>query len=241
MKNILKIRFSFFTYLYLIIILLSGLYRNLLVISFILIIHELGHILFFYLFNIKINEIIIYPFGIYGSINKDINTSINKDLLIYFGGLLFQFILYLIAIYIGFNNKMFYIYNKSIFIFNLLPIFPLDGFYILNCFFNKLFSFKFSYKISCIISLIFSLYFILINKNIIIFLLLFIKSFKEIFLINKYFNKYLLERFLNTYHFFNIKYLKNINKMKRDTYHFFIINKNVYKEDFILLKRFDNK
>ena len=71
MKNIFKINIT--TYLLLLSILLCGYFNYLLIISLILIIHDLGHIVFLKLFKIKINNITILPFG--SIINSDLKLN----------------------------------------------------------------------------------------------------------------------------------------------------------------------
>ena len=96
MKNILnKFNINIFTYLYFLVCLSCGYIRNVLIIFFICLIHEMGHIFFIKLFKYKVISIDIYPFGGYTKIDKMINTSINKDILISLGGIIFQSILYL--------------------------------------------------------------------------------------------------------------------------------------------------
>ena len=63
-------------------------------------------------------------------------------------------------------------------IFNLIPIYPLDGFKILNSFFELIFSFKkslfisFIINLSCLIVFIIFLYLFRINNYIIVLFLL---------------------------------------------------------------------
>ena len=123
MKNIFKINIT--TYLLLLSILLCGYFNYLLIISLILIIHDLGHIVFLKLFKIKINNITILPFG--SIINSDLklNTESYKTFIISIAGILFQLILSFIMNYLntyGFVNdisiNVFNYYNKLIIIFN---------------------------------------------------------------------------------------------------------------------------
>ena len=67
-----------------------------------------------------------------------------------------------------FLKHPFYEYNLYILLFNLLPIFPLDGSKIFNLFLNQLFSFKKSHIYSIILSII-MLSFFLFQKNLMIF------------------------------------------------------------------------
>ena len=128
-------------------------------------------------------------------------------------------------------------YHYTLLIFNLLPLYPLDGGKILNIicsyFFNYQVSFNITYIISIVILLGLFIYNIcFFNLNLffmIIFILLkIIKIYK-----NKsfYYNRFLLERYLHNYSFSKIKNISNINCFYRDRFHFinFINEKIVIK------------
>ena len=211
MKNIFKI--NIFTYLFLIFAILSGYGREMFLIYFILILHEMGHYIFFRYYSIDVNSITLYPYG--GMINSNmlINTNSKKVLIISFGGILIQLILILISIllykidFIGYDfYNSFNKYNLYIILFNLIPIYPLDGFKILNSFFELILSFKLSLKCSIVFNFIFIILFFLylyifnVNNYVIVVFLLcnlinYIKSVKYII------NKFYLERMI-----YDIKY-----------------------------------
>ena len=211
MKNIFKI--NIFTYIFLILSMLSGYGREMLIVYFILIVHELGHYILFKYYNINVNKITLYPYGGMIDNNMLINTNSKKVLIISLGGIFIQIVLYLIIYLlfkIGFIEynfyKMFFKYNLYIILFNLIPIYPLDGFKILNSFFELVLSFKLSLKISIIFNFIFIILFFLylyifnVNNYVIVIFLLcnlinYIKSIKYII------NKFYLERMI-----YDIKY-----------------------------------
>ena len=94
MMNIIKkIKINYYTYLFILLCFLCGYMKNIFIIFSICLIHELGHTFFIKLFGYKIVSIELLPFGGYTKIDKMINTSINKDIIISLGGILFQFIL----------------------------------------------------------------------------------------------------------------------------------------------------
>ena len=144
------------TYYFLLLCFLCGIIKNVLILFMIVIIHEIGHIITIKLFKYKIESIDIYPFGGITSINKMINSSITKDLIIAINGVLFQYIVITIILrYIPFKYNTFNMintYNKTIIVFNLLSIIPLDGSKIVF----DLFSYKFSYKLSYLLTFILS-------------------------------------------------------------------------------------
>lgn len=211
MKSIFKI--NIFTYIFLILSMLSGYGREMLIVYFILIVHELGHYILFKYYNINVNKITLYPYGGMIDNNMLINTNSKKVLIISLGGIFIQIVLYLIIYllfkvgFIDYNfYKMFFKYNLYIILFNLIPIYPLDGFKILNSVLELVLSFKLSLKISIIFNfvfiILFFLYLYIFNVNnyvIVIFLLCnlinYIKSIKYII------NKFYLERMI-----YDIKY-----------------------------------
>ena len=242
MKITFKIHFLFFITAFICII--TGLFKDFIIISSIILVHELGHITIALLFKWKIEKVIIYPLGGITIFNQKINSSLKEEFLIALAGPIFQIVFFLI---INSQNTLFTHYHNLILLFNLLPIYPLDGSKILNIIYNKLFSFKKSYLLTFMTS-IFVIIFILmlIKKFNIIFLfsivLLFIKLFKYYNEIDYVFNKFLFERYL-----YKIKYKKhknirgiNINRMFKEKTHNFITNK-IIKEEEILNKMFDTK
>lgn len=214
----------------------------------IILIHELGHSIAGIISNFKIEKIEIYPYGGCSKMLYDINTNFYKELLVLIMGPIFQILfIYVIYFYKVDVPNYFYTYNLYILIFNLLPIYPLDGGRLLHLFLCKIFSYYQSLRIIIYISyFIFISIFIytLIFKWNLIFILIFIllgkQLFKEIKKTDYYFNKFLLERYLNNYFFKKIKKIKNIKKMKRYCYHSFIINEKIIDEKIILNNHFNS-
>lgn len=201
MKNIFKI--NLFTYLFLILSMLSGYFREIFIVFIILIIHELGHFFLMKLLNINVQSITIYPYG--GMIKSSmlINTNSLKVILISLGGVLIQFlflgfvfIIYKFGIMNNYYYDIFFKYNFFIIIFNLLPIYPLDGYKLLNSFFELFMSFKISIYFSFIVNIIFLILFFVYlyiyrvsNYLIIIFLIVNLVNYlREIkYIINKFY------------------------------------------------------
>ena len=199
-------------------------------------IHELGHIITGIIFKWKIDKIIILPFGCLTKFNVIINKPIKEEFIISIMGIIFQ-ILFTYRI----NNY----YNIIIIIFNLIPIYPLDGSKILNLFLNKISNFKLSYLITIYISyiVIFVLViYIIIRRDIISFIIL----IPLIVGINREFrnkaniiNKFYLERYLYKFNFKKRKIINNISKMKRDYIHIIKNNDKYVMEEKILKNLFD--
>ena len=195
------------------------------------------------LFKWNIDKIIILPFGGLTKYNEMINRPLIEEFLVAISGIILQLIFYnFIKYYIDY--KYFSFINYFIILFNLIPIYPLDGSKILNIFFNIITSFKNSLSLTIIISyifiIIFSLLFFNINK-IIAFVLIFLmlevnKLYKER---KELFNKFLLERYLNEFKFKKKKTINNVDKMKKDYRHLFYIDGRYLTENYFLKKMFD--
>ena len=110
-------------------------------------------------------------------------------------------------------------YSNSLFLFNLMPVYPLDGGRILNILFNAFAPLKRGNKMVIFISLniilIFCLYNINYNKALMLILIVFelIKYYKDQ---NKIYNKFLLERYLYNYKHNKYKVIKNSNNIYKE-------------------------
>ena len=133
-----------------------------------------------------------------------------------------------------------------ILIFNLMPIYPLDGSKLLNILLNKIISFKKSHLITIYVSFLTILFILKVRFNLILFLIIsfvFIKVIKELLMHKNLFNRFLLERFTKNFYFKKGKTIRNMDlkKMKRDYRHTFYNGKRYITEKEILEKRFDFK
>ncbi len=249
-----KFKIHFTTYLIFLIFLLTGYIKNIIIIFLIIIIHELGHITFLKIFEVPITKIELYPFGGLTTSDLPINYPINKELLIYSSGVLFQLILgliiYVIYKYHLINTNtynLFTLYNKVIILFNLLPIKPLDGLEILILILFKKFPYvkiiNFSFKISIttlILLILYSLKINITNYFVITYLLYKTIDFKK--KIPFYKNRFFLERYLKTFPYQRIEHNKeqNLNLLKKDTLHFFKNGDKYIHERELLKLKFDN-
>lgn len=208
-------------------------------------IHEAGHITMAYLFNWNIKKINIYPFGGYTLFSESINKPFIEEFLVFFGGILFQIISFTLVTLIFDNtsyvNNLFYSYNLTILIFNMIPIIPLDGSKILNIILNYIFPFKKSHLITIYTSYIILLILLLIfykdiNMILICILMLFIliKEHKNHIYI---FNTFLVERYLKRleYNRNNIINPLRENKIKKYFNNIFV-KKNIYYSEYEVLR-----
>ncbi len=182
------------------------------------------------------------PFGALTLFHEKINRPLKEEFIILIMGPLFQ--LFFVFIFFK-NNKYIIDYSNIILMFNLLPMYPLDGSKLLNIFLNKITSFKKSHIYTIYISLFTIIFLSLKVKFNLIFLLIllfiFIKIIDEYKNHNSLFNKFLLERYQNNFQFKKEKIIKsqNVTKMKRDYRHLFKVGKTYKTEKEILKKRFD--
>ena len=242
MKNIkIKCKINIATYVFFLISFLCGYFKNILFIFCIVFFHEMGHVFLIKLFHYQIVKVEFYPFGGITEVAKPINSSINKELLISLGGIFFQFLFYIIIMLsyknslISFENySLLSFYNKTIMIFNLLPIIPLDGSVFIHTFLEKFFSYQKSFQLYQILSLFFFVLFILYNiffsiDNYFICIVLFV----QLLLVQKrkkyYIHRFYLERFLYSFPYKKIQNQKeeDISVLKKETRHFFY-EKNRY-------------
>lgn len=240
MMNILnKINIHPLFYIVMFIMFIIGLFEIFTLFLFVIITHELGHITGALLMKWKIEKIILLPFGGLVIFNEDINRRIFEELVITLLGPIFQTIVLIICPKVSFISI-------PLLIFNLMPIYPMDGFKIINLIINKFCSFKRSYLISLYLSLILCLIFIFLNKNLLVtlsLLLMLYQTYKSYKNRKIYFNRFLLERHLKTFNLKKDKLIRGLNyhKMFRDYKHTFIIKNKWYSEREILENLFDFK
>lgn len=210
---------------FLIIIILTGNFNYFIPYFLLLFFHEISHAVTGIILGYKLERIIFYPLGGVTIINYPVNIPLFSELLIVIAGPLMQILVYLIL-------KEYYpfikLYHYTLLVFNLLPIYPLDGGKILSIICGYYYSFIKSFNITFIISVI-MVFFLTIyavtnfNLNLVLMIILIISK-----LINLYRNKFiiyehfLLERYLYQYNFHKIKNISSIREFHRDHNH--IIN-----------------
>lgn len=225
------IKVSKYTYIIVLLALITGQIKELLGLLIIIISHEYGHYFMSKIFKWNIDKIYLYPFGGLIKYNEKIDKPFKEELLIAISGILNQFLVYLLFLLL---NKYYFIsdyffniiknYNYSIILFNLIPIIPLDGSKILNIILNKLFNFRKSYIILNIISIILLIIFIFKSNISLIIVILFLIYKIYLNIKNKefIFNRFALEKYLYPDDYKDIYIINNIKDMKRNKKH--IIN-----------------
>lgn len=238
-KNIChKFKIHFFTYIIILISLITGRFKEVLTFLYIVMFHELGHILTGIFFKWEIDNILLLPFGCITFFKTNVNKPFKEEVIVSISGLIFQLINFIIFKDV---TTYFNYYNYGLFIFNLLPIYPLDGYKIFSVFLAKYIPYKKTLKTSLIVSLLLLTIFIKKDLIYIVILLLLLKGIvKEYGNINNIYNRFLLERSMNRYYFKKNKKILRINDMYK--YHYNLIKKDrLYTEDEILKNRFKKK
>ena len=239
MKSILKISIPF--YITFLIFMSIGKFKLFITLTLFTLFHEFGHIIMGLIFKYKIEKIIILPLGCLTIFNKRINDNIFKNLLLTIMGPIFQIILFLFI-----KDEVYIKYNLIILIFNLLPIYPLDGSKILLNIIYLIMPFINANKFSLLISIIFLVLLVLFRPTSLIIYFIFvvyiIQIIKEYKINSSLFNKFLLERYLYDIKYKNMKLIRGDKKLEMYMYknHDFLINNKLVEEKEILAKMFDN-
>ena len=134
--------------------------------------------------------------------------------------------------------------HEGLFFFNLLPIYPLDGGRLFLLLLESCFSFYRSFKVIFAWTFICILCFLLLFMKtfnysfFFIFLLLLITFFKERRRFPYYYEKFLLERYLNKYQYRKGKVVSSIRQFQRNRHHLVYQGGKYYDEREILQKKF---
>lgn len=236
MKTILsKIYIHPITYIVFFITFFTGQFKDYILFIFIILCHESGHIIISLLFKWNINRVILLPIGCITKYDIILNKPLIEELIVSISGIIFQ--LFFMLLFKNMFNSKYIFYNISLILFNLIPIYPLDGSKMFNVFLNKILPFKVSHLITMYLSMIIII--ILSLKSSFIFLisfvLLLIKVFEELNNHKFIYNRFLLERYINNYNFKKTRIVKNINNFYKDCKH--IIKDKNYEFEIDKLKK----
>lgn len=232
-----KIHFSFYIlFLCMILSRYQILYLKLLLLIFL---HELGHILVASIFKIKINRIVLTGMGLFMDAETN-DLSFIKGIIFYLSGLIINLIL------LFFLKENFKKINLFILIINLIPIYPTDGYNILNSIISYFVPYKISKYISNYLSLILSciIFCYFINKmDFLLFVMLLYLVYLSIISIrniNFDYERFLLNRYLNNFDFKTkrIHYKNNIDNMfyKYKIVEANLANKLIKEKDILKIK-----
>ncbi len=135
-------------------------------------------------------------------------------------------------------------YHYTLLLFNLLPIYPLDGGKLFNIFVNYLLPYKKGNKLVVVFSIIFSLILILNVKNINLILMIILIGCEAIIYYKNQdylYNRFLLERYLDNYNFKRKKLIKNKDNMYKERTHIVFYNNSYMTEKDYLIERFNKR
>ena len=233
------------TYLIIIISMLMGSFHILVFITILLVTHEMGHFFTAKILGVRVDKIYIYPFGGISKLDIPVNYSLLKEFIILINGPLIQQITRIVLISFFTRYKTIIdSYHYGMLIFNLLPIYPLDGGKLLNILIQLVRQYKKSLEISIIISYICLLFLLLVNISgikINIILIIFLLIYKieiERKNINIKYEKLLLERYINKYKFKDSRIISNINNFYKNKRHLIKENNKYYLEEEYLSKKY---
>lgn len=219
-------------------------FKEFLMIFSIIIVHEIGHFLAANYYKWNLDKISIYPFGGCVKFNEKINKPIKEEFIILISGPLMQ-IFFFIFVYFLLNEGLvtyrnfiiFKTYHYTLLLFNLLPIYPLDGGRLLNLIMNMFFPYKKGNKLVIIISIVVLLSSLYFYSNInYIFMGILLLSELIIYLKrqNYLYNKMLLERYIYKENHKKFKIIKNKDSMYKDKRHIILYkNKYITEKDYL--------
>lgn len=254
MKTIKKVcKLNFSLYFFFLLSFLCGYFKPTLLIFLIVVTHECGHIFFIKLFHYQIVKVELFAFGGLTTIEKPINSSINKEMIISLGGFFFQGLLFLIFYFLfqkmiitEMTYQLFLLYNKTIFFFNLLPIIPLDGSVFIHALLEKFYSYYHSFQVYKVISVLSFVIFLGVNywQNLNNYFICLVLFFQFLLLLKNekyYLQRFYLERFLNDYPYKRIEndYILEKKKLKKETKHYFYTNHHFIDEKKMLAREYD--
>lgn len=125
----MKIKFHYSLLVLLIILAFTGLYLEILILFMIIFLHELSHVMFLIIFKQKIKYINLTILG--GILYTDnLNLKIYQEIIVNLAGVLLNYLLIVIfkKIENNYYKELIINYNYIMIVFNLLPIYPLDGY-----------------------------------------------------------------------------------------------------------------
>lgn len=126
----MRIRIDLKILIFLIIFYFTNQMKIYLIIMFFCILHEIGHIIAGLILKMRPEKIEIMPFGLSSSFYTDLNDNKMKEIIVTLAGTLTSLALAILCEYIDFRyiTMQEAVYsNILILLFNLIPIYPLDG------------------------------------------------------------------------------------------------------------------
>ncbi len=213
----MKIKIHYTLYLFFIISYFCDFFFEMFFMFLILLLHELGHLIFLKKYKREIKSITFYVFGGVIKHSTNINSNLKEEFFINFGGIFVNLIL--LFIFQMLNFQMCLLINYGVLLFNIIPIYPLDGAKIIKTIISSIVCFKKTLYITSTISFITCVLLFIFN-------IMYLHSYYIIFLIIALLN-------------INIRYCFEI----KQEYTLFLTNKYIYPNNKLKekkIKRFNN-
>lgn len=149
---------------------LTGTFMELLIIISIVFFHELGHFIVARFFKWRIKNITLWVFGGVMNTEEHGNRPLHEEALVIIAGPLQNLFIYLMIYFfstyhilpVSIIDLIFY-YNTAILLFNLLPVWPLDGGKLLFIVLSSLLPYRKAYNYSVIFSMVLSAVILLVQ------------------------------------------------------------------------------
>ncbi|TFE01031.1 site-2 protease family protein [Jeotgalibacillus salarius] len=136
---------------------LTGQFLSFFILFMLVIFHEAAHGLTAAFFKWDIKKLTLMPFGGQLEVKGILNKSISEEMAVAISGPLFHILLHLLLVSvhpsIPYFEEIYYL-NIQLLIFNLLPVWPLDGGRMVYCVLCLMFPFKKSIHLSVMISIV---------------------------------------------------------------------------------------
>jgi stage IV sporulation protein FB len=241
----------------------AGYFKEVLIIFFIVTVHEMGHYSAARYFKWKVKKIKLLPFGGVAEIDEYGNRPMKEELIILLSGpaqhvwmIALSFLFCKIGLLSSSLFELFLFHNAVIFIFNLLPIWPLDGGKILFLLFSYFKPYKRALLYALISSSIFLLIFSLttliaypmqLNVWVIVLFLIFsnVEQYKQRSFVHL---RFLMERYYETKRKYpkskgftiheNTKITDVFANFYRDVFHFYFLHNGKQIDERRLLRAF---
>ncbi|WP_068674488.1 site-2 protease family protein [Oceanobacillus sp. Castelsardo] len=215
--------------IFIIISFITGTFIDLFIILSIVFIHELGHFFMARHFKWRIRGMMLWVFGGVLDTDEHGNRSIKEEALVTVAGPFQHVIIHLFLFFLAFISpipeniiNIAIHYNSIILLFNLIPIWPLDGGKLLMLILSKYLPYKKAYQITIISSIIVSFIFLILQlglfsftlSTVMIMLFLIMENWKDWKQRYYVFIRFLLNRYEGSSHVSKVEPIKVTSNLK---------------------------
>ncbi|GAB3802014.1 M50 family metallopeptidase [Virgibacillus kimchii] len=169
-NNLKKVHIHPILIVFILISFLTGTFFELSIILSIVLLHETGHFLMAVFFKWRIRRIMLWVFGGVMETDEHGNKPIREEALVILAGPFQHVVIYFVILLMSSMQllpasvlELIFFYNTIILIFNLLPIWPLDGGKLLFLLISNYFPFKTAYHFIIFFSMCISIFLLLLQ------------------------------------------------------------------------------